>query len=651
VADCDVLFTDLECHTISVMYEPVDPWEESGDSLKQVCVQDGTITSEDSEPNPSLLHEPVRLTASVRADHTEAGTPDGTVTFMESDGTVLGRADLDKFGNASATVEDLGVGRHTITAVYGGALHFHPSVSAPVIQEVLDHGPVTSFLVQAPRSVDAGSPFAVTVSARDRFGNRVTDYTGTVHATSSDPAAVLPKDYMFAAADKGTHVFTVTLFTGDVQIVTVRDVFNPSISGSAYIYVNGSTAVPRLRVNEIASSAVELGWTRSANDHYEVYRSLDGISFVLVSVLPASQPSYLDAGLEPRGYFYRVRAVNTDGSSAFSNIVLATVGPVLLDHSGGFADHSDLVANGSASFVGTAARLTDSFFQQGSFYALTYVSSRRFTTSFVFRLHEGTQPNPADGFTFILQNSAPDALGSLGGGLGYQGIPNSVCIKFDLFDNEGESNDSTGLFELGGFPGLDHNPGDRLVRLDPAIIDLRSQSMKRVDLSYDGTTLTETIADLFTGSTFTVSYDVDLAARLGGGAAYVGFTGGTGGLYTLQDILAWTFQSQSSDGDNRPSRPDGAGGGQTPLLIDWSWRSSTYLDPKAAIAPFSAVSVEAAPQNAALVDRLFAAHHQERHSTSRFRQNLRGEALLQFHESLGDQDRFLEALALLTART
>jgi len=49
----------------------------------------------------------------------------------------------------------------------------------------------------------AGTAGTVTVKATDSFGNTVTSYTGTVHFTSSDPAALLPANYTFTTADAG----------------------------------------------------------------------------------------------------------------------------------------------------------------------------------------------------------------------------------------------------------------------------------------------------------------------------------------------------------------------------------------------------------------------------------------------------------------
>src|SRR5262249_59652580 len=101
--------------------------------------------------------------------------------------------------------------------------------------------------------------------------------------------------------------------------------------------------------------------------------------------------------------------------------------------------------------------------------------------------------------TFLVQANSPTALGFGGGSLGYQGIPNSVAIKFDVWNNEGETDNSTGIFFGGGFPGLPHNPGEVNIPLNPAVVNLRSQSVKTITLSYNGTVLTESIFDPVSG--------------------------------------------------------------------------------------------------------------------------------------------------------
>jgi hypothetical protein len=274
----------------------------------------------------------------------------------------------------------------------------------------------------------------------------------------------------------------------------------------------------------------------------------------------------MDTGLANGTFFYQVTASSTfpEGTdTGDSNIAKATIGPININHfvstgNPGFTDHSDMVANGSAQFtVENLLRLNNNFGQAGSAFTLQRVGIRGFTTSFQVRLHEGTQPNPADGFTFIMQANSPTALGFGGGSLGYQGIPNSVAVKFDVWDNEGETFNSTGLFFGGGFPGLPHNPGEVNIPLDPANVNLRSQSTKTITLTYNGSTLTETIHDPTPGQTnngdFTTTYTVDIAGKLGADTAFAGFTGGTGGAFSLQDILNWKYNEQ--EGNLPPRAP------------------------------------------------------------------------------------------------
>jgi hypothetical protein len=57
-------------------------------------------------------------------------------------------------------------------------------------------------------------------------------YTGTVHFSSTDPAANLPANYTFTAADAGSHTFTATLNTGGTQSIGATDTANGGVGGT-----------------------------------------------------------------------------------------------------------------------------------------------------------------------------------------------------------------------------------------------------------------------------------------------------------------------------------------------------------------------------------------------------------------------------------
>jgi hypothetical protein len=87
--------------------------------------------------------------------------------------------------------------------------------------------PVASSLqITAPASAAAGTPCNLTVTCLDQFGNPFPGYTGTVHFTSTDPAAVLPADYTFTAADAGSHAFSAVLNTLGARTITAADSAN-----------------------------------------------------------------------------------------------------------------------------------------------------------------------------------------------------------------------------------------------------------------------------------------------------------------------------------------------------------------------------------------------------------------------------------------
>ena len=80
----------------------------------------------------------------------------------------------------------------------------------------------------------------------------------------------------------------------------------------------------------------------------------------------------------------------------------------------------------------------------------TPVNVQSFTTNFSFQMTSAV----ADGMAFVIQNGAATALGTGGGGsgLGYQGIGNSVAVKFDIYNSAGEGTDSTGIYLNGAAP-------------------------------------------------------------------------------------------------------------------------------------------------------------------------------------------------------
>jgi ELWxxDGT repeat protein len=173
------------------------------------------------------------------------GTPDtslnDTVTITSSDpkATCPSSVNLTN-GTAQFSVTFLTAGPQTITATDTQTPSDTGSESDIVVQPA---SPGSFTLTSFPSSVTAGTAGTFTVTAKNADGSTDTNYTGTVHFTSSDPQAVLPADYTFTAANAGVHTFSGTLKTAGTQSISATDTATASDSGTdSGIKVNPAAA-------------------------------------------------------------------------------------------------------------------------------------------------------------------------------------------------------------------------------------------------------------------------------------------------------------------------------------------------------------------------------------------------------------------------
>jgi hypothetical protein len=96
-----------------------------------------TTTSVVSSANPTSLHLPVTFTTTVRANPTTSVVvPTGTVKLY--DGTTPLTTGTLANGSFAFTSSSLGIGPHTITAVYSGDATYATSTSSPLVETVAD---------------------------------------------------------------------------------------------------------------------------------------------------------------------------------------------------------------------------------------------------------------------------------------------------------------------------------------------------------------------------------------------------------------------------------------------------------------------------------------------------------------------------------
>lgn len=220
-----------------------------------------------------------------------------------------------------------------------------------------------------------------------------------------------------------------------------------------------------------------------------------------------------------------------------------------------FSNASGLQINGNATAPVTddqnrqVLRLTPAVNgQSGSAFSTNTVSlasDASFSSAFRFRMSDphtwDGQGYGADGIAFIVQTVANN-VGGAGGGLGYFGIPNSVAIEFDTWNNGGGDGSSS------NHVGIDLNGSVNSVALATVPVDMNNGNVWSAWIDYNGVTdllelrLLEGENAARPNSAY-LSYTVDLTGVLGTTNAYVGFSAATGAANENHDILAWQFNS------------------------------------------------------------------------------------------------------------
>jgi hypothetical protein len=190
-----------------------------------------------------------------------------------------------------------------------------------------------------------------------------------------------------------------------------------------------------------------------------------------------------------------------------------------------------------------------------------------FRVAFTYQSGQGTTTTRADGVTFCLQNTSAGtvAVGTGGGSLGYTGITNSLAIAIDQFNAQGYEYLTN---------GQDPATLGHYVQTTPAI-DPTNGNPINVSIVYQTNVISLSLTDAVTLATFVTNFTVG-PLPITGGPAFVGFTGGSGDLDSVQTISNFNFipipaMSATHNGANvLLSWPTGIGGYQL--------QSSTNLD-------------------------------------------------------------------------
>jgi hypothetical protein len=155
----------------------------------EVPVLQATTTALSSSVNPSLVNQPVTLTATVSGPAGSTITPGGTVTFTDGS-TTLGTGTLNGSGTATLTTSSLPAGSHQFTAAYGGDSNDQTSQSTALTQTVNPDTPfatvaLTGQYVESSAAFKALSPQVqqFVTAAINKADQWLTKITPTINAT------------------------------------------------------------------------------------------------------------------------------------------------------------------------------------------------------------------------------------------------------------------------------------------------------------------------------------------------------------------------------------------------------------------------------------------------------------------------------------
>jgi hypothetical protein len=404
---------------------------------------------------------------------------------------------------------------------------------------------------------------AITVSATETLEAIAveTGYTNSAVATAAytiTPLLPAPTFTPVAGTYATSQTVTISDSTTGTTIYYTTNGTTPTTSSTKY-----SSAITVSATETLEAIAVETGYTNSAvaTAAYTITPLLPAPTFTPAAGAYATSQTVTISDATPGATIYyttngttpttsstvysgpitvsateTIEAIAVETGYTSSNVATAayTIGAVttyISYPSGGFTA-SAMSLNYGATVTGGLLQLTDGGTdEERSAWFTTKVPVQAFTTSFTFQQTNAS----ADGMAFVIQGDNIWSLGDPGGGLGYQGIANSVAVKFDLYNNAGEGSDSTGIYTDGAAPTVPS------VDLSSTGINLHSGDTMAVQMVYNGTTLTMTLTDTVTNAAVTEVFTVNIPSVVGGNTAYVGFTGSTGGETATQNVLSWTY--------------------------------------------------------------------------------------------------------------
>ncbi len=307
-------------------------------------------------------------------------------------------------------------------------------------------------------------------------------------------------------------VAMVTVYQGVPQLVL-------NLPGTNYV---GIATMTSMQVSAFGSAPLTYQWSVSS----------DKVNFAPLTDdarITGSQSDTLvirDIQLTDSAY-YKVHVTSGSGGADSTAEFLAVLGrPTFTDNGAGWGLNGSatapVISNNSLPLTYAAGSSARTAFSK----APTYIG--HFYASWTY---QDVGSGGADGYTFCMQNDSRGsaALGGAGGSMGVSGITPSAALEFNIYN--------------GGTIGMSFGLNGAIGAMSSTSpVNVAGGNPINTVFIYDGAVAHVTLTDTVTLSTYTTNMNIgSLTTQLGKDTAYVGFTGGDGGVVSTQNVSDFVF--------------------------------------------------------------------------------------------------------------
>jgi hypothetical protein len=216
------------------------------------------------------------------------------------------------------------VGSYSAAASLNGA--------APWVMQIVAFKAMASSPPPPPTAPTNLAATAAGTSQIDLFWtNTSTSQTGVKIERSADNVTFTQITVAGATAvsysDSGLSASTTYFYRVRATSASGDSAYSNTASATTQSPPPSPTAPTNLAATAAGTSQINLSWTNTSTSQtgVKIERSTDNVTFTQITVAGASAVSYPDSGLSASTtYFYRVRATNSSGDSAYSNTASAT---------------------------------------------------------------------------------------------------------------------------------------------------------------------------------------------------------------------------------------------------------------------------------------------------------------------------------------